>query len=82
MQLSLYASMHFQTCGIIPVMTSQSARVNDFSSHVVFAVKWRRICDLTVAVIDKTLSGFNLCHHKNPLPSTQILYKLIGMKIY
>jgi len=37
MQLSLYASPHFQTCGILKVMTSESARVNDFSPHVIFA---------------------------------------------
>ena len=38
------------------VMTSESARVSDFRPHVIFAVKWHRICDLTVAVIDKTSS--------------------------
>jgi len=31
MQLSLYASLHFQTCGIRTVMTSESVRVSDFS---------------------------------------------------
>jgi len=76
MQLSLYASQHFQTCGILTVMTSESAMVSDFSSHVFFAVKWHRICDLTVSMIDKTSSGFNMCHHKNSLPSTLILYRL------
>jgi len=44
MQLSLYASLHFRTCGIVTVMTSESARVSDFSTHVIFAVKWHRIC--------------------------------------
>jgi len=39
MQLSLYASLHFQTWGILTVMTSESARVSDFSPHVIFAVK-------------------------------------------
>jgi len=39
MQLSLYASPHFQTCGIPTVMTSESARVSDFSPHAIFAVK-------------------------------------------
>jgi len=39
MQLSLYASLHFQTCRILMVMTSESARVSDFSPHVFFAVK-------------------------------------------
>jgi len=39
MQLSLYASLHFQTHGIVTVMTSESAGVNDFSPHVTFAVK-------------------------------------------
>jgi len=38
MQLSLYASMHFQTYGIRTVITSESARVSDFSPHVIFAV--------------------------------------------
>jgi len=36
MQLSLYASLHFQTYGILTVMTSQSARVSDFSPHAIF----------------------------------------------
>jgi len=76
MQLSLYARLHFQTCGGLTVMTSESARVSDFSPHVIFAVKWHGICDLTVAMIDKTSSGFNLCGHKNSLPSTLILYRL------
>jgi len=76
MQLSLYTSPHFQTCGILTVMTSESARVSDFSPHVIFAVTWHRICDLTVAMIDKTSSGFNMCRHKNSLPSTLILYGL------
>jgi len=31
-------------------------------------------CDLTVAMIDKTLNGFNLCCHQNFWPSTLILY--------
>jgi len=35
---------------------------------------------VTVAMIDKTSSGFNLCHHKNFLPSTLILCKPIRMK--
>jgi len=34
-----YASLHFQTCAILTVMTCESARVNDFSPHVIFAVK-------------------------------------------
>jgi len=29
MQLSLYASLHFQTYSILSVMTSESARVSD-----------------------------------------------------
>jgi len=77
MQLSLYANLHFQTCGILTVMTSESARVSDFSPHVFFAVKSHRICDFTVAMIDKISSGFNLCRHKKySLPSTLILYRL------
>jgi len=39
MQLSLYASLHFQTCGILTVMTSEPARVSDYSPHIFFAVK-------------------------------------------
>jgi len=39
MQLSLYASPHCQTCGILTVMASESARVRDFSTHVIFTVK-------------------------------------------
>jgi len=74
MRLSLYASLHFQTCGILTVLTSESARVSDFSPHVIFAAKLHRIYDFTVAMIDKTLSGINLCHHKNSLPSTLIDY--------
>jgi len=31
MQLSLYASLHFQTCGIRTVMTSESASFSDFN---------------------------------------------------
>jgi len=76
MQLSLYASPHFQTCGILTVMTSESARVSDFSPHVIFAIKLHRICDLAVVMVDKTSSGFNLCRHKNSLPTTLILYRL------
>jgi len=39
MQLSLYTSLHFQTYGILTVMTSESARVSNFSPHVIFAVE-------------------------------------------
>jgi len=73
MQLSLHASLDFQTSGILTVLISESARVSDFSLHVIFAVKWYRICDLTVVIIDKTLSGFNFCRHKNSVPSTLIV---------
>jgi len=54
----LYASLHFQTCGILTVLTSESANVSDFSPHITSAVSWHRICDLTVAMIDKTLIAF------------------------
>jgi len=70
------------TCGILTVTTSESARVSNFSPHVIFAGRSHRICNLTVAMIDKTSSGFNLCHHKNSLPSTLILYGPIEMKTY
>ena len=73
MQLSLCANLHFQTCGILTVMTSESAWDSDFSPHAIFAVKLHRNCDLTVAMIDKTSSGFNLCCHPNFLPCAQIL---------
>jgi len=39
MQLSLYASLHFQSYGIPTVTTSESARVSDFSQQINFAVK-------------------------------------------
>jgi len=39
MQLSLHASLDFQTSGILTVLISESARVSDFSLHVIFAVK-------------------------------------------
>jgi len=39
MELSLYASLHFQISGIQTVMSSKSARVSDFSPHVTFEVK-------------------------------------------
>ena len=38
-QLPLYASLHFQTYGILTVMTSESATVSDLSPHAIFAVK-------------------------------------------
>jgi len=38
MQLSLYTRPHFQTCDIVTVMTSESARVSDFSPRIIFAV--------------------------------------------
>jgi len=37
MQFSLYANLHSQTYGILTVMTFESARVGDFSPHVIFA---------------------------------------------
>jgi len=39
MQFSLYANLHSQTYGILTAMTFESARVNDFSPHVIFAVE-------------------------------------------
>jgi len=39
MQFSLYANLHSQTYGILTVMTFESARISDFSSHAIFAVK-------------------------------------------
>jgi len=39
MQFSLYANLHCQTYGILTVMTFESARVSDFSPHVIFAVE-------------------------------------------
>jgi len=39
MQFSLYATLHTQICGILTVITYESARVSDFSPHGIFAVK-------------------------------------------
>jgi len=39
MQFSLYANLHFQTYGILTVMTFESTRVSDLSPHAIFAVK-------------------------------------------
>jgi len=33
-------------------MTSESAKVSDLSPHTIFAIKYHRIHDLTVAMID------------------------------
>jgi len=41
-----------------------------------------RIYDPIVAMIGKTSSGFDVCHLKNSLPSTLILYRPIRMKTY
>jgi len=30
--------IHVQTCGILTILTSKSARVNDLSPHVIFAI--------------------------------------------
>ena len=68
--------IYFQTCGILTVMTSASARFSDFSPYVIFEVEWHRICDLTVAMIDQTSSGYNMCRHKNSLPSPLTLHNL------
>jgi len=38
MQLSPYANLHSETYSILTVMTSEPARVSDFSPHVIFAV--------------------------------------------
>jgi len=37
MLLLLYASLHFQTCGILTSLISESARVSDFNPHDIFA---------------------------------------------
>jgi len=55
MQLSLYASPHFQTCGILTVMTSESARV--ISVHMSFLQLNDMESVTSVAMIDKTSSG-------------------------
>jgi len=39
------------TCGILTVMTSEAARVSDFSPNAFLQLN--HICDLTVAMIDK-----------------------------
>jgi len=53
-RFSLCFSLHVQTCGILTVLTSESARVSDFSPHVIFAISRHRICDLTEVMIHKT----------------------------
>jgi len=73
MQLLLSASLHFQTYGIPTVVTSESTRVNNQSPHVIFAVKWRSICDLTVAMMIK-LQVVLTCVIIRTLPSTLIDY--------
>jgi len=35
----LYANLHSHTYGILTVMTFESARVSDFTPHVIFAVE-------------------------------------------
>jgi len=57
MQFSLYANLHSQTYGILTVMTFESARVSDFSPHVIFAVKSHRICDLRYATFRSSWFG-------------------------
>jgi len=39
MQFLLYANLHSHTYGILTVMTFESARVSDFTPHVIFAVE-------------------------------------------
>jgi len=34
----VYASLHFQTCGILAVLTSESTNVSDISPHIIVAV--------------------------------------------
>jgi len=45
MQLSLYARLPFQTCGIPAVMNSESARVSDFSP--MSSLQLGHICELS-----------------------------------
>ena len=56
----LLASLRFQPYGILTVLTSESARVSDFSPHVNFAASWRRIYDVIDDMIDKTLTLWHL----------------------
>jgi len=81
----LYASLHFQTSGILTVLTSGSANVSDFSLHIIFAISWHGICDLTVAMIEKTLSNIrSLCLLQNKWNQWEhqldVSYKLICMQ--
>jgi len=55
----LVCTRHIQTRVILTILTSKSARVSDFSPHVIFAVIWQKIYDFTEAMIDKTLIAFN-----------------------
>jgi len=43
-----YVTLHFQTCGILTVLTSEFANASNFSPHIIFAVSWHRICDLAL----------------------------------
>ena len=67
MQHLLYASLHFQTCGILQLgLLNLQGLV--FSVHMSF---------LQLNDIESVTSQlFNLCHHKNSLPSALILYRL------
>ena len=70
MQFSLYVNLHYQTYGILTVMTFEPARVSDFSQHVIFAVKWHRICDLGYAIF-----------HSEPFQSEDISVLAISVRL-
>jgi len=67
----IYASLYFQTCSILAILTSESTRVSDFSPHAFLQVV-DIVCDIIRAMIDKTSIAFNLCYHKNSLQSVVI----------
>jgi len=54
----LYASLHFQTCSILTVLSLQMLVI---SVHVSFLHLVDKICDFTVAMIYKILIAFVTC---------------------
>jgi len=60
MQFSLYANLHARTYSILTIKTFESARVSDFSPHVIFAVEWHRIYDLGCATFRSGRFGLRI----------------------
>jgi len=47
------ALCQFTLSHICGILTSESANVSGFNPHIIFAVSWHRIWDLTVGMIHK-----------------------------